>query len=314
MTGVASTRTRLAVTAPEAVAFWRPDRGLVGTGTVRPCSGAVLLTRDGGRTFHALVRTRGPVEWVATAGRRDAWALVERCTPIRVSGGVGLPYRLMRTLDGGRSWRLLPAGEGFNPSFVTRDRGIAVAAAVAPPGHIGLNRGAGLLTTSDGGRSWHPLPEPRGCHGNQGETLSWPARRVAWVLCVGEPGAGAGAKRLVASTDGGRSWHTLVNVALNARHPVSGIPAIGDPLGLTFSPTGFGLLWENRGWLYLSHDGGHRWVPTAVLQPDIDHGLSAAVLSRRAAFFLRHGQRNIDLLRTLDGGRTWGVVHRWPAK
>lgn len=148
--------------APEAVAFWSVHRGLAGFGSLRPCTGAITLTADGGHTFHALLRAEGPVEWVATAGAEDAWALVEGCRS-RVTGGESVPYRLLHTVDGGRSWHESPPSEAFNPSFATPTRGIAVASALANTGFIGLPSGRGLLATSDGGRTWRPLPGPPAC-------------------------------------------------------------------------------------------------------------------------------------------------------
>lgn len=150
-----------------------------------------------------------------------------------------------------------------------------------------------------------------------GETVDWPSPGQAWLLCVSEPGVGAQGKAIFTSTDGGRSWRVLVNVSLLTRHPARGISPIGYPLGLSLSKSGFGLLWEDRGPLYVTHDGGHRWQATGVLIPDVNNGLSGAVRSRTQAYLLRFGRhtrrerfQEIGLLHTLDAGRDWSVVYR----
>ena len=304
---------------PNALAFWSGNRGLVATGTARPCAGAVSLTTDGGRSFRVLLRTRGPVEWVTTAGQDDAWALVETCKSLQVNGNSAVRYRLLSTVDGGRSWRTLPPSEAFNPSFASATRGYAVAVPLAPSGFIGLAGGKRLLATSDGGRIWRSLPGRGGCPQKMPiGVVDSPSLAGTWVLCVGGAGAGAEYKAISFSHDGGRAWRLLVNVGISAHEPIDGISSLGYPLGLSFSRAGFGLLWEDRGLLYVTRDGGRRWQPTGVLTPDVNYGISGAVLSGSDAFLLRSGRasvgngpQEIELLRTVDQGQGWTVVHRW---
>jgi photosystem II stability/assembly factor-like uncharacterized protein len=309
---------RASMGTPSAIAFWTVRRGLLGTATARPCVGAVSLTTDGGRSFHLQLRTRGPVEWVTTAGEDEAWALVQTCKYMHVNGSYGVRYRLLRTVDGGRSWRVLPPSEAFNPSFATPTRGIAVKVPLPPAGSIGLPVGQGLLSTSDGGATWRPLRGPAGCRRNQGEAIDSPSPAHTWALCVSQPGAGEQPKELFVSSDGDRTWRLLVNVGPQRRQRRGGIDISGYPLGLSFSKAGFGLLWEDRGLLYLTHDGGRRWQPTGVLLPDIDYGVSGVALSHGQDFLLRRGRhttsagpQETDLLRTLDEGHHWTLVHRW---
>jgi hypothetical protein len=300
---------------PDAIAFWGGNRGLLGTATTHLCAGAVSLTTDGGRSFHVVLRTRGPVEWISATGQSEAWAVVQACKFAREES---VHYRLIRTVDGGRSWQELPPSEAFNPSFATPTRGFAVRVPLAPTDFIGPPVGEGLLSTTDRGRTWRHLAGPAGCRRNEGETISSSALTQVWVLCVTEPGAGRQGKAIFATRSAGRTWRPLVDVGFESRSPRGGVSPLGYPLGMSFSKTGFGLLWEDRGPLYLTHDGGREWQPTGVLIPDVDYGVSGAALSHTDAYLLRSGRHSrqgpptTDLLRTMNAGDTWTVVHRWP--
>ena len=315
--GATNPRSSRHAGTPHAIAFWDARHGLIGIGAPRHCSGAVSTTANGGRSFRVSLRTPGSVESLAVAGRWDAWALVRRCGRV---GGHARRSRLLHTGDGGRSWHRLPPSRAANPSFATPRRGLAVASPGTAKG--GIASGSGLLATSDGGRSWRPLPGP--CphsrrYFGEGEAVAWPAPAHAWALCVGQPTVGLQGKAIFASTDGGRGWHTLVSIDLEHRRSVAGLSLGGYPQGLSFSPSGLGLLWEDRGYLYLTRDGGHRWRRLDLIRPEVDSGISADALSRDRAFFLRlrgviHGVNRLDLLRTQDAGRSWTVVHRWPVR
>jgi photosystem II stability/assembly factor-like uncharacterized protein len=129
------------------------------------------------------------------------------------------------------------------------------------------------------------------------------------MVCVGEGGAGNEAKTIYASRDGGRSWRKLVDVPMTGR--AGGLMGYGYPQGISFTPQGYGLLWESRGFLYLTRDGGRHWRTLGVAKPEVDSGLSAVMLSRTRAFALLFSSGSYRLLTTTDGGKSWTVVHRW---
>src|SRR5438034_6321153 len=78
---------------PNAIGFWDPRRGLLGTGTCVGTSydscrnGTIELTSNGGRSFRVLLRMRRRVLQLQTAGPHGAIATTD--------GGA------FRTLDGG---------------------------------------------------------------------------------------------------------------------------------------------------------------------------------------------------------------------
>ena len=292
---------------PNSIAFWDARHGLVGRGvTWEKTTGVISATDDGGKTFHVVLRTPGPVSWVETAGSSDAWALVERCSPTRDC----VFSRLLRSSDRGKSWHKTSATV-WNPSFATAKQGLALAS-VAVKGMRYAGNAAPLVKTMNGGLSWTrekiPCPRPLDF---EGPYVSFPSPLRAWMVCVGQGGAGSEAKAIYASSDGGRRWHRLVNVPMTGI--ADGLTGYGYPQGISFTPQGYGLLWESRGSLFLTRDGGRHWKSLSISKPEVNTGLSAVMLSRARAFVLLSRDGSYRLLATKDGGRSWSVVQHWPA-
>jgi photosystem II stability/assembly factor-like uncharacterized protein len=299
--------TSLPALLPNAIAFWDAAHGLLGTGfqycTRGDCRGGTIsLTEDGGRTSRVLVRTAGPVTWVSVAPSGFAWALVDHCSAARGCA----PARLLRSTDGGRSWRPLPRVV-LSASFVDGVHGIALANRSCT---ASCSRST-LLATTDGGRSWHPLRSP--CRGAE-QGLSLVTRSRAWLLCVGQPGAGNQGKAIYGTEDGGRTWQRLLSLEIGGRSN-GGISSYGYALGISFAPNGAGLLWESRGTLYLSLDGGRRWHPQeTVARPEIDFGSSASIVPGRAYALLSRGNTIYRLVATTHGYQHWQTLRVWKGK
>jgi hypothetical protein len=131
-----------------------------------------------------------------------------------------------------------------------------------------------------------------------------------WSVCLGPPGAGNEAKAVY------RGRHRVAFTPIAAHGAHGGISLYGYPSGIAGDIGGFGIIWESRGTLYVTHDGGHHWnALPKVARPEVDFGdwANADVYPSRTAFvLLSHGggeQRR--LIETTDTGRTWRVVHRW---
>lgn len=95
---------------------------------------------------------------------------------------------------------------------------------------------------------------------------------------------------------------------------IGGIGLMGYPLGISGANDGFGMIWEDRGPLYLTRDGGSHWTATSLVSIDFDYGASGAALAHGVGFFLmqRGADRGQVLYETTDAGRTWHIVHKWP--
>jgi photosystem II stability/assembly factor-like uncharacterized protein len=132
-----------------------------------------------------------------------------------------------------------------------------------------------------------------------------------WLLCTGQPGAGNQGKALYETPDSGTTWSQLLQVQLRGP-PAGGIASYGYPQGIAFASNGAGLLWESRGTLYLTLNGGHDWTPLeSVARPEIDFASSASVVPGRAFALLSQGNRLYRLVATSNGYQGWQTIRRW---
>src|SRR5438067_8147491 len=261
---------------------------------------SILHTTDGGLTWGALksVDTYGvevdPAFYFTD--RRQGW--------------IGWPGtdgedRLIRTKDGGRSWRNLHARlEGTPVHLRLFDSQFGVAA-------LSTSEGARFAVTTNGGGIWKnqpiDLPYP--------DILLFLNRNVGWVGGVMN-GTQGFTPRLFLTTNGGKSWS-------EASFPEK---TSGDPRDLFFvNPEhGWLVLW-NRGTkepgsaLLESTDGGRSWIAHHISALDGIGRRASAVrfLSEKTGFvfisdaatkesgILSPSTNNAAVLSTVDGGRTW---------
>ena len=140
--------------------------------------------------------------------------------------------------------------------------------------------------------------------------------RLGWVICVGQGGAGNEEKAVFRTSDGGSTWRRGAEMVVVPRLRVQGgLGSYGYPQGIAFAHDGFGLIWEGRGTLHVTRDGGLNWTAKPnVAQPELDFGGGAAAFPHgRGLVLLGRGDGAARLLATRDYGRSWAIVHRWPA-
>jgi hypothetical protein len=127
-----------------------------------------------------------------------------------------------------------------------------------------------------------------------------------WSICVGEPGAGNQAKAVY------RGKTRVAYTPPAAHGGYGGISSYGYPAGIAGTHDGFGIIWETRGTLYVTRDGGHEWhALPRIARPELDFGSWADVVRGRLGFVLLERNGRTRLIETADAGRTWRVVHRW---
>jgi photosystem II stability/assembly factor-like uncharacterized protein len=270
---------------PTAAAFWNARDWLIAFG------GTLERTRDGGRSFRVVLRTRHPILQLDTAGPTGAVA--------RLDDG-----QTVRTLDGGRSWSRLRGGDGAG--FSSAQDGLRASV-------VGQHAAVALASTDDGGRAWRRRTSP--CTGGEsfGALVDAVTPRLAWIVCLGQPGAGNETKRVYSTTDDARSWRAG---AYSRAYPHiasrGGIGFYGYPAGISVTPSGFGLLWESRGTLFVTHDGGRDWIDQhRTVEPEVDFGLAARAFPGGRGLVLVSRLGHARVLATDDAGRSWRVVRRW---
>jgi photosystem II stability/assembly factor-like uncharacterized protein len=219
------------------------------------------------------------------------------CLPHCAGGTISL------TTDGGQTFRV-----------VLRTRVAAAYLRMIDGTAYAELQGGGVYASRDGvhwhGSAWPAEPRPTQCARSQ-TTYTTSAGGRRWALCGGVPSAGNVDKELYVMRNGGRSWRLLLRVPGGRPH---GMSTYGYPLGISFAADGFGLIWESRGTLYVTRDGGRTWTAQPkVARPEIDFGRGATALPGGRGFVLLgfQGTPRARLVRTGDDGRSWHVVHRW---
>lgn len=283
---------------PTAIAFWDRKHGvLAGTaGCPHKCTGLISVTTDGGAHWQVVLGTvTGRPLDIAVAGKRDAWAVLAQCSPDGTC-----TYQWWCSADGGHTWRQVETNALITSAFADAQTGWALG-----PGASGL--GGGLEETTDGGKTWHRRPSPCAPPRFAAHAVSAPDRTTVYVLCVGQPGIGMQAKALKISHDGGATWQTA------AVAPKDGLSGLGYAEGIEFLPKGVGFLWEARGGLLATRDGGRHWQAAKGVVPDTLEATDVSFVAPQVGFALLHDMRHPEmrLARTTDGGATWKTVATW---
>ncbi|WP_020673368.1 WD40/YVTN/BNR-like repeat-containing protein [Amycolatopsis nigrescens] len=185
----------------DCIAFFDPLRGLA---MGDPVDGKIqiLSTWDGGRHWRPIPERNLPDalpgeagfaasgQCLSTAGPFDAW----------IGTGGGAQSRVLRSGDGGRTWKAVttpiasgPSAGVFATGFRDPRHGLAIGGDYADP----TNPAPALATSRDGGRSWHAAERaPTGYRSG----LAWRDGRT--VLAVGPTGSDI-------SHDGGGHWRPV---------------------------------------------------------------------------------------------------------
>lgn len=173
------------------------------------------------------------------------------------------------------------------------------------------------LQSANGGRTWTPVAVSY-IQFNVGCPFGWmqmPNNSLTgnWSLCTNEPGVGNQGKSVYAFKPGG--WTRVAYTPFPYGHGgYGGIAVPGYPQGIAMANDGFGLIWEWRGTLYVTRDGGSHWIGLPkIARPEIDFGMSAYALPKDVGFVIlaAGGADERRLIETTDAGRTWRVVHSW---
>jgi photosystem II stability/assembly factor-like uncharacterized protein len=179
---------------------------------------AVFQTSDGGRTWHERLRFRGEYDsmlFSPDGSRGVLWA--QDTTAPQCEGRppacqlAPRPALVFATADGGATWKPMtaPPGSFFTGAFLTPDLGWMLMNS-----HQGLG-GTDVYGTTDGGASWTLLGNLTMSAFN-GYGLSFGTYARAFTFTDPQHGwlvpntyAPGAAPALLATSDGGRTWHAL---------------------------------------------------------------------------------------------------------
>ncbi len=287
--------------AGEPASFTSPSDGFVlGSGLV-----AAMRTGDGGRAWTPEAVSVSAPEIEAWSTMTDAISTVDVVGShfAVAAGGAGL----VTSRDAGRSWvrRLGPLEPVTDVDFLDDRVGFVVA-------------NGELLRTLDGGANWRPMLPP--VAGKVGQVEFWSAR--AGAAQVGQV--------VFITSDAGASWHALrLPSGYSLTSPLLGdLDQAGD---VCFSPSG--VAWvvatrAHRDVLLVSAAGDRHWrvalsarvFPAAAEPGRPGGGVMIAACRGDAAWVVvdqAAGPADMqgvpiayDLLRSLDGGRSWLDVLR----
>jgi len=287
----------------------------------------LYVTHDGGRTW-VPGRLSGQVLAVAPLGR-SVWLLQARCRRVRPSQAEYCPVRLLRSVNGGRTWvpaagqpsASVPGYGGSVPveaaagrSYLVRtgpESGYVATLAVTPypvrPGKAARGR---LWLTTDGGRSWARRVTP--CTGMSYAVSAAPDGAL-FAVCAGEPGAGEQGKTVERSPNGGRTWTRGESCGIGHCAGDLGAGYLGEIAALDARTV---YLLGDRSALLVTHDDGATWARVKAVSAGSDAGTSQVLfLSRRDGLVLGvddkppYYPQQPTIWWTHDGGSRWTAVH-----
>jgi photosystem II stability/assembly factor-like uncharacterized protein len=231
--------------------------------------------------------------WQSCAGQAGAFG----CKP---QGTISI------TSDGGKTWRVV----------LRTPRPVVAVDSYQRTVSARFDDGENLQSTN-GGRTWAPsLVGPGSFSACPQGTLQQPGTTAnnAWALCTTQASTGDQGKSVYRLTARGWKRVAYTPFAPPVGKSYGGINVYGYPQGIAMARDGFGVIWESRGTLYVTRDGGSNWtgLPT-VAQPEIDFGMAGYALPHGVGFVIlaKGGSEMRRLLETTDAGRSWRVVHAW---
>ena len=215
-------------------------------------------TDDGGRTWTPVAadgidRVHGICGIDICREQRIFQGAMHEVVTVHAAGRVGGPAAVMRSEDGGRSWRVIDlsaqASMILDVKFLTARIGFV---ACSSPSDTGEGE-AMILRTDDGAATWRSVYRSGRAKENVWK-MAWPTARTGYGTVQSYDDAPGNTHRVVVKTDdGGRSWREVPLVA------DAGAQEFG--VGFLDAATGF-VGTRQRG--YATRDGGRSWQPTGL--------------------------------------------------
>ncbi|MCL4559632.1 MAG: hypothetical protein M1281_03325 [Chloroflexi bacterium] len=273
----------------------------------------LYATQDGGATWQ---QTNMPEEITALAPMAgpgaQTWALAGNCP---TTGG-NCTYHLLGLNTQTGAWQPLsnfpPLSAGPDASLFRPDAHSALVFAAELSGQAGQPSNF-FLWSSAGSGPWKKIDTP--CQKAAQERLSISPEGQYWLLCGGDPSAGAEGKTVYVSTDQGQTWELRSTTDFGQ---LTGTPTLSpgsqplpiygytdDLLALSKNEALMGL---GRSIVYLITDGGQKWEAVMPIDEANPGGNSGWSIVRNPGSNEVWASVGTALLRTTDLGLTWNRV------
>jgi photosystem II stability/assembly factor-like uncharacterized protein len=278
-------------------------------------AGGVWKSEDGGATWKPIFDQQ-PISSIGSiaVAPSDPNVVYVGSGEANIRGNVAAGNGIYKSIDAGKTWTHVWVQEGQIGTMVVHPKNPDIAFAAVLGHAFGPNPERGVYRTKDGGRSWVQVLRKDSDTGASDVALDpsnpnivfaglWQARRRPWEMTSGGPGSG-----LYVSRDGGTTW---------TQRTGGGLPdGPWGKVGVAVAPSDgrrvYALIEAADGGLYRSDDGGESW---SLASGD-------RRLRQRAWYYttVTVGPANPDevwipnvpMLKSLDGGKTFGFVKGIP--
>lgn len=307
--------------------------------------GWIARTDDGGKTWTRQYSGEGTVDQLFALNGQEAWAVVDD------DSGKSSLRRLMATKDGGKTWakagtvpneaflHFVSPNEAYSANAKTTDGGKTWTSLPVPGALVGdayfhdqhngwaVTQDKDMLyvkRTTDGGASWQTVMSRKTVAQLTGTVIRSAGADDAWVEWIGESGMTQTSYALFHTSDGGKTWQTVI-----ANSTAGGGPAPGFPIDHSDGPSNAGsrpgalyvvdtnvaymggqcMACDNPNTIGWTTDGGKTWVNGEAAFAGYGEQLLAIADATHGWWIVTDNVEPAVLYTTSDGGRSWLKAH-----
>jgi photosystem II stability/assembly factor-like uncharacterized protein len=207
--------------------------------------GWIAGTDDGGKSWHQQYHGEGRISQLFALNKQEAWAAVS------ANSGAEDSRSLLSTADGGKHWaaagkvpnsgflHFLSSKEAYSANAKTMDGGKTWTRLPVPAHIVGeayfhdndhgwaVTQGQDTIevqSTLNGGRDWRTVMSRKTVSQLNGVVIRSGGTSDAWIECIGGSGMSQTSYSVFHTTDGGKSWQTVIANSTAGAGPAPGFP------------------------------------------------------------------------------------------